>query len=79
LARSWRPLLPVPVLTAGLIALRPWTVDEFTTTWWMRIQERDVYAVASAAAIPLVGWWLGRRALRQQSARPDFAKALSYR
>jgi hypothetical protein len=78
LSRSWLPLLPVPLLTAGLIALRPWTVDTFTATWWMRIQERDVYAVASAVAIPVVGWWLARRAPQRQSARPDFAKSLPY-
>jgi hypothetical protein len=77
-SRSWRPLLPVPLLTAGLIALRPWTVDDFTTTWWRRFSEGDPSAIASAAAIPAVAWWLGRRALRERSARPDFAQARAH-
>ena len=52
--RSLVPLLPVPALTACLIALRPWTVDEFTSVWWRRASEGDLVALGSAALIPLL-------------------------
>jgi hypothetical protein len=63
---SLRPLLPVPVLTAGLVALRPWTVDEFTTTWWQRAGQGDLVALGSAALIPLLAAFLVIRARRRR-------------
>jgi hypothetical protein len=64
--RSLRPLLPVPVLTVGLVALRPWTVDEFTTTWWQRAGQGDLVALGSAALIPLLAGYLVLRARRRR-------------
>jgi len=59
--RSLWPLLPAPVLTAGLVALRPWTVDEFATTWWIRAGQGDLVALLSGAMIPLLAGYLVRR------------------
>jgi hypothetical protein len=64
--RTLLPLLPVPLLTAVLAAARPWTVDEFTAVWWRRIGEADVYALGSAAAVPLLAYRLVRRTPRRR-------------
>jgi hypothetical protein len=70
--RTLRPLLPVPVLTAGLMVVRPWTVDEFTSTWWQRVAAGDPVAVASAALVPplavgLVAWTRSARITASRS------------
>ena len=52
--RSLLPLLPVPILTAVLIAIRPWTVDDFTSVWWRRAGQGDLVALGSAALIPVL-------------------------
>lgn len=91
--RSLLPLLPVPVLTAGLVALRPWTVDDFTTTWWQRAGQGDLVALGSAALIPLLAGYLVIRARRRRillvlprtspnpgtSVRPDLTESASER
>ena len=62
--KTWIPLLPLIPLTAGLVALRPWTVDEFTTTWWNRLSDGNAAATFSFAMIPAVGallYWLHLR------------------
>ena len=62
--RSLLPLAPTPFLTAGLIALRPWTVGHFTNTWWTRSLEGDPTAIMSAALIPLLAAFLVGRTRR---------------
>jgi hypothetical protein len=52
--RSLLPLAPVPVLTAGLVAIRPWTVDDFTATWGRRSLEGDPVAIGSLVAVLLL-------------------------
>lgn len=69
--RSFLPILPTPVLTAGLILLRPWTVDDFTTTWWERSLEGDPVAIASALMIPAVAAGLAGRELNQIRFTPS--------
>jgi hypothetical protein len=64
--RSWLPLAPVPLLTVGLIVLRPWTVDEFTTTWWARSSEGNPTAILSAALIPVLAAYLVWRLRRSE-------------
>ena len=56
--RSLLPLAPAPFLTAGLIALRPWTVGDFTNTWWTRSLGGDPTAIMSAVLIPLLAVFL---------------------
>lgn len=67
LRRSWRPVAPVPPLTAGLVIVRPWTVDEFTTTWWTRCVDGDPTAIGSAVLIPLLATLLTGRLRRPRS------------
>ena len=50
--RAWRPLWPVPLLTAGLMALRTWTLDDVQTLWIERLLNGDAVAVVSSAALP---------------------------
>jgi hypothetical protein len=62
--KDWIPLVPAIPLTAGLVALRPWTVDEFSTTWWNRLSDGDAAATFSLVMIPAVGallYWLQAR------------------
>jgi hypothetical protein len=65
--RSLRPLAPAPFLTAGLIALRPWTVGEFTNTWWTRSLQGDPTAIMSAVLIPLLAAFLVGRTRRRDA------------
>jgi hypothetical protein len=65
------PLVPVIPLTAGLVAVRPWTVDEFTTTWWNRLSDGDASAVFSLVMIPAVAallYWFHVRQGQRGSA-----------
>jgi hypothetical protein len=62
---SLLPLAPAPFLTAGLIALRPWTVGDFTNTWWTRSLEGDPTAIMSAVLIPLLATFLVGRTRRR--------------
>jgi hypothetical protein len=68
--KSWIPLIPTIPLTAGLVALRPWTVDEFTTTWWNRVSDGNPAATFSFVMIPAVGallyWFQVRSAGRHR-------------
>jgi hypothetical protein len=52
--RAWRPLWPVPLLTAGLMALRTWTLDDVQSLWIERLLSRNPAAVISTAAIPIL-------------------------
>jgi hypothetical protein len=65
--RSLLPLAPAPFLTAGLIALRPWTVGDFTKTWWTRSLEGDPTAIMSAVLIPLLAAFLVGRTRRRDT------------
>ena len=59
--KAWIPLVPVIPLTAGLVAVRPWTVDEFTTIWWHRLSDGDASATFSLVMIPAIAallYWL---------------------
>jgi hypothetical protein len=69
--RSMVPLLPVPVLTAGLVALRPWTVDEFASTWARRSADGDPVAVVSALAVPTLAACLALSRPGRPQARSD--------
>jgi hypothetical protein len=71
--RSLVPLIPVPVLTAGLIAIRPWTVDDFTAMWAHRTLEGDPAALGSLVAIPVVAALLVRRGYAGSSRVADHA------
>jgi hypothetical protein len=55
------PLMMVVPLTAGMVALRPWTVDDFTSIWWRRLAEGDIVAVASTVMVPTLAAHLYRR------------------
>jgi len=59
--RSLTPLAPVPVLTAGLVVVRPWTVGDFTATWGTRAIEGDVVALVSLGMIPALAIVLVQR------------------
>ena len=59
--RTFVPLIVVVPLTAGLVALRPWTVDDFTTEWWRRLADGDMVAIASAVMVPTLAAYLYRR------------------
>lgn len=48
---TFRPFLPVTILTAGLAAIRPWTVDDFTDHWAAGIRSADAPALASLALV----------------------------
>jgi hypothetical protein len=68
--KAWIPLIPTIPLTAGLVALRPWTVDEFTTTWWNRASDGNPAATFSFVMIPAVGallYWLQVRGTSPRS------------
>ena len=52
--RAWRPLWPVPILTAGLMALRTWTLDDVQSLWIERLMNGNPTAVVSTAAIPIL-------------------------
>jgi hypothetical protein len=52
--QSIRYLLPVPILTIGLIMFRPWTVDDFVGFWIAQTMAGDPVATLSALAIPIV-------------------------
>jgi hypothetical protein len=41
-------------LTAGLVAIRPWTVDDFTAMWGRRSLEGDPVAIGSLVAVPVL-------------------------
>jgi hypothetical protein len=57
--QSIRYLLPVPILTIGLIMFRPWTVDDFVGFWIAQTMAGDPVATLSALAIPIVAAVLG--------------------
>jgi hypothetical protein len=59
--KTFVPLIVAVPLTAGLVALRPWTVDDFTTIWWHRLAEGDMVAVASTVMVPTLAAYLYRR------------------
>jgi hypothetical protein len=67
--RSFAPLLVVPPVAVVLALIRPWTVDDFAKLWITRIARGDVVALASAIAIPLVGWILYRTEQRAHRAQ----------
>ena len=58
--RSFAPLLLVPPMTIALAVVRPWTVDDFVALWITRATAGDATAIGSAAAIPIVVWFLVR-------------------
>lgn len=64
---SWRPFVLPAMLTIGLILIRPWTVDDFTSRWGRGIVEADVVACGSAAAAIGLGALLGMSVQRSQS------------
>jgi hypothetical protein len=45
--RSWRPFVPAALLAAGLLIVRRWTVDEFSSAWAAGIASGDPIAVGS--------------------------------
>lgn len=56
--RSLRPFWPIPLMTAVLIAIRPWTVGDFSAMWWTRLNEGDDVAILSFVAIFAVSFHL---------------------
>lgn len=52
--RSIVYLFPVPVLTIGLMVVRPWTVDDFVSFWIAQTAAGDAVATLSWVAIPIV-------------------------
>jgi hypothetical protein len=73
--RSLRYLVPVPILTIGLVVFRPWTVDDFTAFWIARSASGDGVAALSALAIPIVAAVLVcSERPRHSSLGPDPAK-----
>jgi len=71
--RSLWPLIPVPALTAGLMAIRPWTVDDFAATWGRRVVQGDPFAMGSLLGIPLIATLLVARetSLRARAVQPS--------
>ena len=55
---SFRPLLVIPPITAGLIMIRPWTVNDFVGLWVSRAAAGDGVALESLAAVPICAWIL---------------------
>lgn len=53
-ARSFVPLAIVPPITALLVLVRPWTVDDFVALWIARATSGDAVALGSAVAVPVV-------------------------
>lgn len=49
--RSLQPFWPIPLMTAVLIAIRPWTVGDFSAMWWTRLNQGDDVAILSFIAI----------------------------
>lgn len=58
--RAFAPLLVIPLVTIGLVLVRPWTMDDFTALWVARVQAGNVAAIGSLAAIPIVATALVR-------------------
>jgi hypothetical protein len=63
--RRLTPLAPVPILTIGLVLVRPWTVGDFTGTWADRAIQGDPMALLSLALIPALATFLVRRELHR--------------
>lgn len=75
--RSWRPFALPAVLTVGLILIRPWTVDDFTTLWGRRIADGDPVACASAGVAVAIAVLLGTSVQRSQSrSKPPCARGM---
>ena len=67
LLRAWRPFVLPAVLTVGLILIRPWTVDDFTSLWAERIAAADPVACVSLAAVVAMAALLTTSVQRSQS------------
>jgi len=67
--RSFVPLAPALPLTVGLVAIRPWTVDDFATTWGRGALDGHPVAVGSCLAVALVSWFLVSRERQRRSQR----------
>lgn len=75
--QSLLPLAPVPLLTAGLVALRPFTVDDFMSTWGRRSIDGDPVAAGSLLAIPILAALLvARERRRGRGQRVQMARRL---
>jgi hypothetical protein len=62
--KSFLPLFVPAVLSVALIAIRPFTIDDFTGLWAQRVRQGDPVAIFSALLIPslsaLLVWTLRR-------------------
>lgn len=55
---SFRPLLVIPPITAALIMIRPWTVNDFVGLWVSRAAAGEGVALGSLLAVPICAWIL---------------------
>ena len=67
--RTWRALWPIPPMTAVLMVLRTWTLDDVREIWVGRLLQADPVALASSAAIPILVFWMLRTELTSSRQR----------
>ena len=67
--RSWRALWPVPPMTAGLMLIRTWTLDDVREIWFEQLLQADRVALTSTAAIPILVFWMVRTELTSSRRR----------
>lgn len=67
--RTFRPFLTPAILSVGLVVVRPWTVDDFTSRWAAEAASGSAPALGSVALVFMLAALLV--AAERQSAKPQ--------